>query len=64
MNRKWLWAVLLSLPLAVVGAVFTHLHTRTDPEKRAPAPGDSPSVQKGYVNPITGEERPCPTSKD
>jgi uncharacterized membrane protein len=44
--RKWLWAALLGLPLAVAGGLVY-------------AKANSASAES-YVCPLTGEELPCP----
>ena len=44
--RKWIWASLLAVPLAVAGGL-------------AYAKSQEASAQ-GYVCPVTGEELPCP----
>ena len=47
--RKWIWATVAALPLAVVsGLVYANTNAKT--EKQA----------GGFVCPITGEELPCP----
>jgi hypothetical protein len=44
--RKWIWATLLALPLAVAGGlVYAKSHQTS---------------KGGFVCPITGEELPCP----
>ncbi len=44
--RKWIWAALIALPLAVAGGlVFAK---------------SQPVTAGGFVCPITGEELPCP----
>ena len=44
--RKWIWAALLALPLAVAGGV---VYAKSQPASTG-----------GIVCPITGEELPCP----
>lgn len=44
--RKWIWAVVAALPLAVAGGL---LYAKSQPNST-----------EGYVCPITGEELPCP----
>ncbi len=44
--RKWIWAVLLSVPLAVAGGLA---FAKSQQAKAG-----------GFVCPITGEELPCP----
>jgi hypothetical protein len=44
--RKWLWAALLALPLAVAGGLVYANSQQTS--------------AGGYICPITGEELPCP----
>ncbi len=49
--RKWIWATLATLPLAVAGGlVYANTHAKAD----------QPQNASGYVCPITGEELPCP----
>ncbi len=50
MQKKWLWAMLLLLPLGIGGLVYANVHTNTDTQ----------SNEAGYVCPLTGEELPCP----
>lgn len=50
--RKWMWASLLTVPLALGGLVYANAHA-----KAAKPP---PVNAAGYVCPITGEELPCP----
>jgi len=50
MRRKWLWATLLLLPLAIGGLVYAG----------AQANADTQTNEAGFVCPITGEELPCP----
>jgi hypothetical protein len=47
---KWMWASLLTVPLAVGGLVYANSHAKTEKPVNATA----------YVCPITGEELPCP----
>ncbi len=49
-RKKWLWAMLVSVPVAIGGLVYAGVHTDTD----------SQSKEVGFVCPITGEELPCP----
>jgi hypothetical protein len=44
--RKWIWATLIAVPLAVAGGL---LYAKTQPVS-----------SQGYLCPITGEELPCP----
>jgi hypothetical protein len=48
--RKWIWASLLTVPLAVGGLVYANSHAKTGEPLNGP----------GYICPITGEELPCP----
>ena len=50
MRKKWLWATLLLLPLAISGFVYAG----------AQANADTQSNDASYICPITGEELPCP----
>ncbi len=50
MRKKWLWATLLLLPLAIGGLVYAG----------AQANADTRTNEAGFVCPITGEELPCP----
>ncbi|HKB38627.1 MAG TPA: hypothetical protein VKD72_19440 [Gemmataceae bacterium] len=54
-RRKWLWAALLALPLAVAGVVYGQSWTPRQADKP-----DRSKAQEGYTCPITGEELPCP----
>ncbi len=49
-RTKWLWAMLLSLPLAIGGLVYAGVQTSANGQ----------SNDGGFVCPITGEELPCP----
>jgi hypothetical protein len=49
-RKKWLWATLLSLPLAISGLVYAGVQANADTQ----------SADAGFVCPITGEELPCP----
>jgi hypothetical protein len=49
MRRKWLWAAMLAVPLAIGGLVYAGVQTSADIQNDA-----------GFVCPITGEELPCP----
>ena len=49
MQRKWYWATLLLLPLAIGGWAFAGVQTNADVQ----------SSEAGFVCPITGEELPC-----
>lgn len=44
--RKWMWAVLAAVPLAVAGGLVYAVSHQSD--------------AGGFVCPITGEELPCP----
>jgi len=54
MQRKWLWATLLVLPLAIGGLVFASVQANADENANAK------SSEAGFVCPITGENLPCP----
>jgi hypothetical protein len=48
--RKWIYAALAALPLAVAGGlVYANTQGKANPQQAG-----------GYVCPITGEELPCP----
>jgi hypothetical protein len=47
--RKWIYAALAALPLAVAGSLV-YANSQGNPQDQA----------GGYVCPITGEELPCP----
>lgn len=49
-RKKWLWAALLSLPLAIGGLVYAGVQANADTQ----------SSDRCFVCPITGEELPCP----
>ena len=51
-RRKWLWTVLLSLPVAVVSVVYGQGLARSQTAQ--------PVRSEGYNCPLTGEELPCP----
>ncbi|GBD36020.1 hypothetical protein HRbin36_01137 [bacterium HR36] len=64
-RRKWIWATLLALPLAM-GSVWAYVQlgrsaTYTCPMmgRELPCPNCCPARQE-YVCPITGEVLPCP----
>jgi hypothetical protein len=49
--RKWIYAILAALPLAVAGGmVYAKSQAKASPPQQAGS----------YVCPITGEELPCP----
>ncbi len=50
MWKKWLWATLMVLPLAVGGLVYAGVQANDDTQ----------SIEAGFVCPITGEVLPCP----
>lgn len=51
-RRKWLWATLLAIPLAVASVVYGQTLVQRD---------NQPAAQtEGYVCPVTGELLPCP----
>lgn len=50
MRRKWLWAIMLTLPLAIGGLVYAGMQ----------AADDAQSTEAGSVCPVTGETLPCP----
>lgn len=49
LRKKWLWAVLLALPLVGGGVVYG-----------LSAKGNRAPASAGYVCPLTGEELSCP----
>jgi hypothetical protein len=52
--RKWIWATLAALPLAVVGGLAYA-------KSQGQAENGHPSASGGsYTCPLTGEELPCP----
>jgi hypothetical protein len=51
--RKWIWAALAVLPLAVVGGLAYA-------KSQSQSIGASPGSAGGYTCPLTGEELPCP----
>jgi hypothetical protein len=70
-RRKWLWAALLALPLAVAGAVYANsqqarsfvcpITGETLPcEKCCPLNQNQQPGEQPYICPVTGEELPCP----
>lgn len=72
-RRKWLWAALLGLPVAVVGGLAYANHSQARPfvcpitgeelpcPKCCPLNGATEQTQKaeGFTCPITGEQLPC-----
>ena len=50
MRKKWLWAMLLALPLVIGGLVYAGVQANADTQ----------SNEAGFICPITGEELPCP----
>lgn len=52
MHKRWIWAPLVALPLAVGGFVFGGMQAGVD-EQAGPQ-------KAGYTCPVTGEELPCP----
>lgn len=69
-RRKWLWAALLAVPVAVGGGwVYAHSQARTYTcpltGERLPCPDCCPLNQRqareeSFTCPLTGEELPCP----
>jgi hypothetical protein len=51
--RKWIWAALAALPLAIVGGLAYAKSQSQSHEASSGAAG-------GYICPITGQELPCP----
>ena len=49
MWKKWLWAALMVLPLAVGGLVYAGVQANDDTQ----------SIEAGFICPITGEVLPC-----
>ena len=49
--RKWIWAALVAVPLAVAGGLV-YANAQGEP--------GAPQQAGGFVCPITGEELPCP----
>ena len=50
--KKWLWAALVGLPVAVGGLAFASSHRGTANQTK--------QNEGGYVCPLTGEVLPCP----
>lgn len=46
-RRKWLWAVLLALPVGIGGAVYANAKKANSPQAN------------GFTCPVTGEQLPC-----
>lgn len=51
--RKWIWAALAALPLAVGGGLA---YAKSQSQGTEPPQGNA----GGYTCPLTGEELPCP----
>lgn len=64
-RRKWLWAALLSLPLAMAGVLYANSQARS--VYICPLTGEELPCERccpldqgePYICPITGEELPC-----
>ncbi len=72
-RRKWLWAAVVALPLAVAGGlVYANVQARSSyicplTGERLPCPDCCPlnqakqqAQEQSYTCPITGEQLPCP----
>ena len=52
MPKKWLWALLLAIPIALGGLVFANTQVQSNEQGGQDA--------AAFICPITGEELPCP----
>ena len=50
MRRKWMWAIMLALPLVIGGLVYAGMQANADLQ----------SNDAGFTCPVTGETLPCP----